>query len=245
MQVSNVSSLTETPSQLYSTPKRSSIKSYRSNSGFRDRYLDVDNERNISSYCLSRQTPKGDNNECFVSTPQANFVSIYIATPNAICNDPLYDQRNSNSVFDSRKKFGTSTTPTHGLSITPYEKRVAELDMIRRKRREEKEKQQLKNQEYAVSQMLQIPSVTSWKQDEYVKTASPLISLIPSRNYPLDKQSKQPSILFDKLKIRPKPLSLQNPKCELTPVVILPSTSSSRNLYTVSSTNTLVEPICP
>jgi len=110
--------------------------------------------------------------------------------------------------------------------------------MIRRKRREEKEKQQLKNQEYAVSQMLQIPSVTSWKQDEYVKTASPLISLIPSRNYPLDKQSKQPSILFDKLKIRPKPLSL---KCELTPVVILPSTSSSRNFDTVSSTNTLVE----
>ena len=132
----------------------------------------------------------------------------------------------------------TCKTPTHGLSITPYEKRVAELDMIRRKRREEKEKQQLKNQEYAVSQILQIPSVTSWKQDEYVKTASPLISLIPSRNYPLDKQPKQPSILFDKLKIRPKPLSLQNPKCELTPVVILPSTSSSRNFDTVSSTNT-------
>ena len=107
----------------------------------------------------------------------------------------------------------TCKTPTHGLSITPYEKRVAELDMIRRKRREGKEKQQLKNQEYAVSQILQIPT---------------------SRNYPLDKQPKQPSILFDKLKIRPKP-----------PVVILPSTSSSRNLYTVSSTNTLVEPICP
>ena len=135
----------------------------------------------------------------------------------------------------------TCKIPTHGLSITPYEKRVAELDMIRRKRREEKEKQQLKNQEYAVSQILQIPSVTSCKQEEYVKTASPLISLIPSRNYPLDKQPKQPSILFDKLKIRPKPLSLQNPKCELTPVVILPSTSSSRNFDTVSSTNTLVE----